>query len=110
MARILGACCAAMLAASPAIAASKPAKPKPGQLTTTDLRTCMGLNNSTPAEQVPACTKILKSGSVKHPYEADYYATRGAAYLALDKLDEFWRISQRRFPFGKRLSSIFSAR
>lgn len=79
---------AAMLLVSPAMAASKPVKPKPGQLTTTDLRTCMGLNNSTPAEQVPACTKILKSGSVKHPYEADYYATRGAAYLALDKLDE----------------------
>lgn len=79
---------AAMLLASPGMAASKPVKPKPGQLTTTDLRTCMGLNNSTPAEQVPACTKILKSGSVKHPYEADYYATRGAAYLALNKLDE----------------------
>ncbi len=79
---------AAALMASPAMAASKPVKPKPGQLTTTDLRTCMGLNNSSPEEQVPACTKILKSGSVKHPYEADYYATRGAAYLALDKLDE----------------------
>ena len=76
------------LLVSPVTAAPKPVKPKPGQLTTTDLRTCMGLNNSTPAEQVPACTKILKSGSVKHPYEADYYATRGAAYLALDKLDE----------------------
>lgn len=66
----------------------KPKGPKPGQLTQDDLRTCMGLNNSTPAQQVPACTKIIKSGDVKHPYEADYYATRGAAYFAMGKLDE----------------------
>jgi tetratricopeptide (TPR) repeat protein len=62
--------------------------PKPGQLTQEDLRTCMGLNNSKPEEQIPACTKIIKSGDVKHPYEADYYATRGAAYFSLSQYDK----------------------
>jgi tetratricopeptide (TPR) repeat protein len=90
MARILVLTAAlAALAITPAFAASKPpVKPKPGQLTTTDLRTCMGLNNAKPEEQIPACTKIIKSGSVKRPYEGDYYATRGAAYLALGQLNE----------------------
>ncbi len=88
MNRIVLLAVAAALAVGPANAASKPVKPKPGQLTTADLRTCMGLNNSSPEEQVPACTKIIKSGNVKHPYTGDYYATRGAAYLALGKLDE----------------------
>lgn len=85
--RLFLAAAALTLAIAPALAAPKPVKPKPGQLTTGDLRTCMGLNNSSPAEQVPACTKIIKSGNVKHPYVGDYYATRGAAYLALDKMD-----------------------
>ena len=89
MARALVLIAAAGLAIAPALAASKPpVKPKPGQLTTADLRTCMGLNNATPEEQIPACTKIIKSGDVKRPYEGDYYATRGAAYLAIGKLNE----------------------
>lgn len=80
---------AVSLTIAPVLAASKaPAKPKPGQLTTTDLRTCMGLNNAKPEDQIPACTKIIKSGDVKRPYEGDYYATRGAAYFALGQLNE----------------------
>ncbi len=67
--------------------AKEKVKPKPGQLTQDDLRTCMGLNNAKPKEQIPACTKIIKSGDVKHPYEGDYYATRGAAYFAINQLD-----------------------
>jgi tetratricopeptide (TPR) repeat protein len=63
-------------------------KPKPGQLTTADLSTCMGLNNATPKDQVPACTKIINSGDVKHPHIGDYYATRGAAYFALQQFDK----------------------
>lgn len=72
---------------APGVAFAKPhsapaSTPRPGQLTQTDLRTCMGLNGSKPDEQIVACTKIINSGKVKHPYTADYYATRGAAYLA----------------------------
>jgi tetratricopeptide (TPR) repeat protein len=66
--------------------AAKPAKPAPCQLTTTDLRTCMGVNGASAKEQIPACTKIINSGSVRHPYEADYYATRGSAYLSTRQL------------------------
>ena len=68
----------------------------------------MGLNNSSPAEQVPACTKIIKSGNVKHPYVGDYYATRGAAYLALDKWMRRSPTSPRQFLSGRHLSSIFN--
>lgn len=78
------------LALAPAAALAKtpkPAKPAPGQLTTTDLRTCLGINGSSAKEQIPACTKIINSGSVRHPYEADYYATRGSAYLSTQQLD-----------------------
>lgn len=67
--------------------APKSSRPKPGQLTTTDLRTCLGLNGSKAKEQIAACTKIINSGNVKHPYEADYYATRGSAYLHTHQLD-----------------------
>lgn len=81
----------AAFAIAPATALAKPkpasAKPRPGQLTQTDLRTCMGLNGSKPTEQIPACTKIINSGNIRHPYEGDYYATRGAAYLATRQLD-----------------------
>jgi Tfp pilus assembly protein PilF len=77
---------------SPAAALAKAPKapaqttPAPGQLTTTDLRTCMGLNGSKAPEQITACTKIINSGKVKHPFEADYYATRGSAYLHTHQL------------------------
>jgi tetratricopeptide (TPR) repeat protein len=63
-------------------------KPKPGQLTTADLSTCMGLNNAGPRDQVTACTKIINSGDVKHPHIGDYYATRGGAYFALKQTDK----------------------
>ncbi len=63
-------------------------KPKPGQLTTADLATCMGMNNAGPREQVPACTKIINSGDVKQQYLGDYYATRGGAYFALKQIDK----------------------
>lgn len=62
--------------------------PRPGQLTTTDLRGCMGLNGSTAEQQVTLCTKIINSGKVKAPYTGDYYATRAAAYLSLNKPDK----------------------
>ncbi|MBL8780764.1 MAG: tetratricopeptide repeat protein [Alphaproteobacteria bacterium] len=78
-----------VLAVNLAEAKDRPkAKPKPGQLTTADLSTCMGLNNATPRDQVPACTKIINSGDVKHPHLGDYYATRGGAYFALKQFDK----------------------
>jgi tetratricopeptide (TPR) repeat protein len=83
--RLLPLMIAAVMALAPGMALAKArpaATPKPGQLTQTDLRTCMGLNGSKPTEQITACTKIINSGNVKHPFEGDYYATRGAAYLA----------------------------
>jgi tetratricopeptide (TPR) repeat protein len=66
------------------------AKPKPKGVTVTqqDIQTCMGANGSSPKEQVPACTKIINSGKVKHPYEGDYYALRGAALYALQAFDK----------------------
>jgi len=94
--RFISVALAIALAAAPTVALAKSRKPapaptsaaatpKPGQLTQTDLRTCMGLNGSKPEQQIPACTKIINSGKVKHPYTADYYATRGAAYLAAEQ-------------------------
>lgn len=85
---LVAAVLAMALAPSVAEAKAKAKGPKPGQLTQDDLRTCMGLNNSTPQDQIPACTKIINSGNVKHPYEADYYATRGAAYFSINQLEK----------------------
>lgn len=67
-------------------APSAEAKPTKGvRVTEQDLRVCMGFAGASPAEQVPVCTKILQSGKVKAPHQADYYAYRAGAYLALKK-------------------------
>lgn len=84
--------CAALL---PLLATSVPAeskdKPKPAaassQITHTDLRVCTGVDTSPPDKQIVTCTKILNSGKVKHPFQADYLATRAAAYFAKKDLD-----------------------
>lgn len=55
------------------------------RVTEQDLRVCMGFAGASPAEQVPVCTKILQSGKVKSPHQADYLAYRAGAYLALKK-------------------------
>jgi tetratricopeptide (TPR) repeat protein len=88
VARLLIAAAAAVtLAAVPWPADAKP-KAKPGtQLTQNDLRVCMGVDGSTPEQQIPVCTKIINSGLVKHPHTGDYYATRGAAYFAAGQLE-----------------------
>jgi tetratricopeptide (TPR) repeat protein len=58
---------------------------KGARVTEQDLRVCMGFAGASPAEQVPVCTKILQSGKVKSPHQADYLAYRAGAYLALKK-------------------------
>lgn len=55
------------------------------RVTEQDLRICMGFAGASPAEQVPVCTKILQSGKVKPPHQADYHAYRAGAYLVLKK-------------------------
>src|SRR5262245_48984964 len=55
-------------------------------ITEIDVRTCLGVDGSKPRDQVKMCTKILASGKVKPPLTADYYATRAAAYFALDQM------------------------
>lgn len=79
-----------LLAPAAADAKQKPkAKPASGtQITSNDLRVCMGVDGSTPSEQVAVCTKIIKSGKVKPPHHADYYATRGSAYFAMGDFDK----------------------
>ena len=60
------------------------AKPvRGGGLTEQDLKECMGLGGAAPKAQVEVCTRILKSGRVRHPHQSDYHAWRAAAYLAL---------------------------
>jgi len=56
-------------------------------VTQQDVRTCIGVNGSSAAEQIIACTKIINSGKIHHPHEGDYYATRGAAYYATKQFD-----------------------
>lgn len=74
------------MAVSLALAAEKPkakaSTGSPNQITASELRTCLGLDNSSPDEQIAICTKVLKSGKVKPPHHSDYYATRAAAHLA----------------------------
>jgi len=57
-------------------------------LTLADVNSCLGLNNSTPAEQVAACTKVLTSGKVKKGFDGEYYASRAAAYTMLREYDK----------------------
>ncbi len=65
------------------------AKPKPTVvLSHKDVRVCMGVDGATHDEQIAACTKIIKSGKVKPPHHADYYATRGSAYFAKGDLNK----------------------
>jgi tetratricopeptide (TPR) repeat protein len=71
---------AALFASSAATAGLKAAKG--GQLTQQDVRSCMGLDGSDAAVQIQMCTKVINSGKVKAEFLGDYYATRGAAYLA----------------------------
>ena len=85
MKRIALTAAALVLAASAASAAEKAKRPKAGELTQNDIRVCMGVDGSSADDQIPACTKIIKSGKVKPEHLGDYYATRGAAHFA--KLD-----------------------
>lgn len=81
---------ASALAFSIGYAQAKP-KPKPAsgtQITQNDVRICMGVDGSTPDDQIPACTKIINSGKVKAPHTGDFYATRAAAYFAKNELDK----------------------
>src|SRR5258706_16024378 len=78
---------AVLLAAGAAL--GKPAAPPraSSSITEHDVRVCIGTSGSTPQEQIPACTKIIKSGKIHPPHEGDFYATRGAAYYALKQFD-----------------------
>lgn len=46
------------------------------------IQTCMGINGAKPLQQVDACTAAIKSGKLKKQQLPDFYATRGAAYMA----------------------------
>lgn len=89
MRRILaiGLAVAFALTASAASAKPKPT-PKAGQITVQDLRSCMGLDGSKRKQQIAACTKVINSGKVPAQHLGDYYATRGAAYLADKQTDK----------------------
>lgn len=82
---------AALLLADPTYAADKQ-KPKAASkgtvLTVNDIRVCMGVDGSSPDDQIPACTKVINSGKVRPPHHGDYHATRGAAYFAKGDLDK----------------------
>lgn len=78
---------AAALALPPHTAVAKP-KAKGGGITLADARGCLGTDNSTPKEQVALCTKVLNSGKIVHPYQADYLAARGAAYNQIGETDK----------------------
>lgn len=84
----IGVCGALALSVGSAQAKPKP-KPAAGtQITQNDVRICMGVDGSTPDDQIPACTKIINSGKVKAPHTGDFYATRAAAYFAKNQLDK----------------------
>lgn len=57
-------------------------------LTLNDVNSCLGLNNSTPEQQVAACTKVLKSGQIKKGFDGEYYAARAAAYTMMREYDK----------------------
>jgi tetratricopeptide (TPR) repeat protein len=84
---LVAATAAAVLALVPWSADAKPKQKAGAQLTQNDLRVCMGVDGSTPEQQIPVCTKIINSGLVKHPHTGDYYATRGAAFFAVGQLE-----------------------
>ena len=68
------------IALTPGSALAKPKAKAVGGLSLADARGCLGTDNSTAEEQVALCTKVLNSGKVLHPYEADYLAARSGAY------------------------------
>ena len=77
------------LGATPALAKKQKSAPKTASTTITesDVRVCIGTDGSAPNDQIAACTKIINSGKIHHPHEGDYYATRGAAYVAIKQFD-----------------------
>jgi tetratricopeptide (TPR) repeat protein len=77
------------LGVTPALAKKQKPTPKTSSSTITesDVRVCIGSDGSAPDEQIPACTKIINSGKIHSPHEGDYYATRGAAYVAIKQFD-----------------------
>jgi len=78
-----------MLAQGAAEAKEKPkAKSSGSALTLADVNSCLGLNNSTPRDQVAACTKVLASGAVKKGFDGEYYAARAAAYTMMREYDK----------------------
>lgn len=78
---------ASLTLAAPATQA-KPKAAKGAPLTLADARGCLGTDNSTAEQQIVLCTKVLNSGKVVHPYQADYLAARGAAYNQLGETDK----------------------
>ena len=78
------------LGVAPALAKKQKAAPKApssSSITEIDVRVCIGADGSSADQQIAACTKIINSGKIHHPHEGDYYATRGAAYLAVKDFD-----------------------
>jgi tetratricopeptide (TPR) repeat protein len=75
------------IAAAPAVATAKPKATKGVQITQQDLRSCLGVDGSDAKTQIAVCTKIINSGKVPGQHVGDYYATRGAAYLASGQPD-----------------------
>lgn len=87
----LTAAAALLLVSGTAHAADKPkqkAAAKGTTLTVNDIRVCMGVDGSSPDDQIPACTKVINSGKVRPPHHGDYYATRGAAYFAKGDIEK----------------------
>lgn len=83
-----GASVTALVLAGGLLATMPPAMAKPargGTLTEQDLKDCMGLGSAAPQAQVDVCTRILKSGRVRHPHQSDYMAWRAGAYLTLGR-------------------------
>lgn len=81
--RFLICVCALTLAGAPAWA-----KVKGTSVTEKDVLTCNGSNGSNAEQQIAACTKVINSGKIKHPYQGDFYAMRAAAYFALKAHDK----------------------
>lgn len=76
------------IAFAPYAAMAKPKATKGVQITQQDLRSCLGVDGSDTKGQIASCTKIINSGKVPAQHLGDYYATRGAAYLASQQPDK----------------------
>ncbi len=88
MRRVFALAVATAFVFAPSAASAKPKAAKGTQVTQQDLRTCMGLDGSKSSAQITACTKVINSGKVPAQHLGDYYATRGAAYLANKQPDK----------------------